>query len=100
MTRPKLQNRARLILSDETSQDSGYIIEHGIRGGIVVSFWTFNDTTSNDGYAERAILYKSLENLYEHTKEFVESALIDYSPLHISKYKMCGDFIAYYESNM
>lgn len=85
-----------LANQDNGSDGMGYLIEEKNKE-IYVTFWVFDE---DDKELIRTIRYYSLEYLYKKSKEYVETALIDYSLLHKSKYKMSREFITFYESEM
>lgn len=87
----------KFILTDiddeDTSKNTGYIIEHhGYK--ITVTNWIFEG--DNEKYDER-VMYDSMESFYDDSKRFVKSDLVNYSLLHKSRYKMMCDFIKYYD---
>lgn len=90
------------ILTDEGS-DKGYVIEK-YNNKIYVTFWVQKNLCQHpeciecSDYNEKNMYYNSIESLYEKSKMFVNSQLINYSLLHQSQYKMMTDFITYYET--
>jgi hypothetical protein len=75
----------------------GYEIGYTKCNRIFTKFWAF----TNDGVMDeiKNVRYVSLNDLYEKSKIFVNSSLINYSLLHKSRYKMMCDFIEYYENS-
>ena len=83
-----------IIQNENYDDDTGYIIEHH-NNLIHVTFWAFTD---DENIVERNVCYNSLDDLYNESKLFIRSSLIDLSLLHKSKYKMMCDFVKYYEA--
>ncbi len=88
-------NKVIITNNEKYSNNMGYIIEQ-YGQNIYTTFWAFQE--DNTEIEEKKIIYSSLNNLYEQSKIFVESDLINHSLLHQSKYKMMCDFISHYES--
>ena len=82
----------------------GYIIEYMYNSSrIRTTFWVI--INNNKTIVEKRLIFDSLENLYEQSKSFINTYLINNMIVHPSKrkiteskYKMMCDFIAYYES--
>jgi hypothetical protein len=114
-------NKVIILNNEDYSVNMGYTIEQcgqsplgptAKSGGrrpddfgqnIYTTFWAgpIGPTTkseNNTEIEEKKIIYSSLDNLYEQSKIFVESDLINHSLLHQIKYKMMCDFISHYES--
>ncbi len=92
-----LEHNRYIIKNEDYNDNMGYIIEYYDKK-IYVTFWVFNGDIENEELNEKRIIYNSLDNLYEQSKIFVKSDLINYSLLHKSQYKMMCDFIRYYET--
>jgi hypothetical protein len=84
-----------VIKNEEYTDDMGYIIED-IDHRIYVTFWAF--TEDSNKITEKRMSYNSLHHLYNESKVFITSSLINYSTLHRSKYRMMCDYIRYYET--
>jgi hypothetical protein len=86
------RNHKTIIISNENYHEPmGYIVEV-IGAEVYTTFWTEED--------EKNVIYNSLDSLYKESKIFVNSALINFSPLHQIKYKMMCDFIQHCETNI
>lgn len=86
-----------IISQEDVGKDFGYLIERSPdKGEVFVTFWFF-ERDDDDEYQEKRCMYNSMNALYQDAKVFVESDLINHSPLHIAKYKMMTDYIKYYE---
>lgn len=95
----KIESDKIIISSEDCSDNMGYIIEHH-KNSIYTTFWIFEeDDKKNEKITDKRFSFISLEDLYEKSKLFVNSDLINYSLLHQSKYRMMCDFITYYETN-
>lgn len=92
-----LPNSKKYIVANENyNEPMGYVVKY-CQNRIFATFWVFTD--NNEQLFEKQAYFYSLRHLYSESVTFVNSALIDYSPLHKSKYKMMCDFIAHYENN-
>ena len=92
----RTKNNDKFILTDEdASNNTGYIIEHYGNCGVHVTFWIFKG--HDEKYHEKRLLYNSMKSLYDDSKQFMESDLINFTLLHQIKYKMMCDFIKYYD---
>lgn len=78
-----------ILVNENYNSPAGYIIEED-DGKIYTTFWSEEK--------EVRMYYNSLDHLYEKSKLFVGSNLINYSELHKSQYKMMCDFIAYHDN--
>ena len=88
----------RYIIDNEDYEGTmGYTVEYGANHLIYTTYWVFSD--DNEELLERHVSFHSLCHLYDESVAFVHSQLIDYTPLHKSKYKMMRDFIEFYEIN-
>jgi hypothetical protein len=91
--------QSKNIISNENyDEDMGYLVERYDNGTIYTTFWFF--TNNAEEINEKIIIFKSLRHLYDESKIYVNSGLINHNLLHESKYKMMCDFIKYYENTL
>lgn len=83
---------SRNFLLNEDNNGFGYICSLNKKNGeICAKWWAPNSRRAG-------VIYHSVEKMFEKAKEFSNSLLIDYSPMHAAKYKMMLDFIDWYET--
>ena len=87
-----------IISNENFNEDMGYLVENYDNGSINAKFWVF--TNNGEEINEKNVKFNSLRDLYDESKIFVNSDLINHSLLHESKYKMMCDFIKYYENTL
>lgn len=84
-------NLILLVGADEdTDVDTGYFCELSPDGCVLCSFWAPNQKTMG-------VKFDGISNFYEHAQEYLKSELVNYTPLHKSKTKMCDDYIKSYD---
>lgn len=83
-----------LIAYEDYTDTMGYTVKQETNG-IYATFWVFTD--NDEEILEKHVRFHSLRHLYDASKLFVQSDLVDYSLLHQSQCKMMRDFIAYYD---
>lgn len=86
-----MDNRT-VLLTDEDDAGYGYLVSQSpAHPEIYVSFWGRGTETKN-------VLYSHAEDLYEKSRTYTASDLIDLSPMHRAKFRVSEAFIRYYET--
>ena len=86
------------IIIEKYDDEYGYLIERGNNNCILARYWVIVNNNNIEELLERGCRYNSPKSFYEKSKLMTNSALINYSPLHKSQYKMMCAFITYYET--
>lgn len=83
---------SRIFMMSEDDSGDGYICSVCEKSGnVFAQFWA-------EGCESSRVAFHSKESMLERSKEFVDSLLINYSPLHIAKHKMMLAYIKWYEN--
>lgn len=90
--RNKMIENSTILLMNEDDDGYGYtILQHETDSMINVMYWAHDTET-------KTLSYLDMKDFYEKSSVYIQSDLVDISPLHRAKHKMCAAFINYFGS--